>query len=171
LVGLIHQQFDLVPNLSALSNTLAGNLGRWGTLKSMLSLLIPQDRGAALAALERVGVAHRAGLRAGLLSGGEQQRVAIARLLVQDPAIILADEPVSSLDPARGEEVLRLLLEVSAGGGKTVIASLHSVALARRHFGRLVGLRNGAVLFDEPAGRVTDAMLGDLYDLEGLRRE
>ena len=171
LVGMIHQQFDLVPNLSALHNVLAGKLGDWGLLKSMLSLVWPQDRRPAMAALERVGVEERAWLRAGRLSGGEQQRVAIARLLLQDPAVVVADEPVSSLDPARAEEVVRLLMEVTHERGKTLVASLHSVDLARAHFQRLIGLRNGVVQFDLPAGQVTEKMLHDLYELQGLRGE
>ena len=171
LVGMIHQQFDLVPNLSALHNVLAGRLGEWGLSRSLLSLLWPRDRAAGVAALARVGVADRAYLRASQLSGGEQQRVAIARLLVQDPAVILADEPVASLDPARAAEVLRLLVGVARESGKTLIASMHSVELAREHFSRLIGLRNGVVLFDLPSAEVTQEQLQALYNLQGLRGE
>jgi phosphonate transport system ATP-binding protein len=171
LVGMIHQQFDLVPHLSALQNVLAGRLGHWGFARSLISLVIPQDRHLAMAALERVGVAHRAGLRAARLSGGEQQRVAIARLLVQDPAVILADEPVSSLDPARAEEILGLLVDTARESQKTLIASVHSVELATRHFQRLIGLRNGKVHFDSASEDVTEAMLAELYELSGLRAE
>ncbi len=169
LVGMIHQQFDLVPNLSALQNVLVGRLGEWGLLRSMVSLGFPRERETALAALERVGLDGRVELRAGRLSGGEQQRVAIARLLVQDPAVVLADEPVASLDPARAGEVMDILLSVTRDAGKTLIASMHSVELARRYFERLVGLRNGQLQFDLPASDVTDGMLEELYALEGLR--
>ncbi len=168
-VGLIHQQFDLVPNLSAMQNVLVGRIGEWGLVRSLVSLVWPQERQLALAALARVGIADRAPLRAGRLSGGEQQRVAIARLLVQDPAIILADEPVASLDPARAEEVLRLMVGIARDGDKTLVASVHLVDLARRHFTRLVGLRNGAVQFDVPSQEMTPAMLERLYDTRGLR--
>jgi phosphonate transport system ATP-binding protein len=168
-VGGIHQQFDLVPGLSALQNVLAGRLGEWGLGKSVLSLLVPQDRSVGAAALERVGLADRAHLRASRLSGGEQQRVAIARLLVQDPRIILADEPVASLDPTRADEVLGLLTEATGETGKTLVASLHSVELAKKYMGRLIGLRNGALQFDLPVAAVTDAMLQALYEAEGLR--
>ena len=171
LVGMIHQQFDLVPSLSALHNVLVGRLGEWSLLKSLVSLAWPRDRLVALKALEKVGVADRATYRAGHLSGGEQQRVAIARLLMQDPAVVLADEPVASLDPARAEEVLGLLVDVSREGGRTLLASMHSVETARHHFGRLIGLRNGAIQFDLPAQRVTPKMLAELYDLRGLRSE
>jgi phosphonate transport system ATP-binding protein len=171
MVGMIHQQFDLVPNLSALQNVLAGRLGRWNLAKSLVSLAWPVDKRLGLAALERVGVMERAYVRASRLSGGEQQRVAIARLLVQDPAVVLADEPVASLDPARAEEVLRLLIGVAEERGKTLVASMHSVELARAYFSRLVGLRNGVVQFDLPSYLVTDGHLADLYNLAGLRRE
>lgn len=171
LVGMIHQQFDLVPNLSALQNVLAGRLGEWGFLKSLVSLASPRDRGLGIGALERVGIDGHAQLRASRLSGGEQQRVAIARLLVQDPRVVLADEPVASLDPARAEQVLGILLHVTRDSGKTLVASMHSVALARKYFRRLIGLRNGSLQFDRPGDEVSEEMLRDLYSLEGLRRE
>lgn len=171
LVGMIHQQFDLVSNLSALNNVLAGRLGIWSLWQALFSLIKTQDRVLGLEALNRVGIVDRAQLRAGMLSGGEQQRVAIARLLVQNPLLVLADEPVSSLDPARADEVIRLLIEVARSDGKTLITSLHSVDLARKHYGRVVGLRNGNVQFDTPAKHVTAKMLRNLYALEGLRSE
>ncbi len=169
LVGMIHQQFDLVPNLSALQNTLVGQLGRWGFLKSVVSLAVPRDSDVALAALERVGIADRVKQRVSRLSGGEQQRVAIARLLVQNPRLILADEPVASLDPTRAEEVLDLMLGIAAESRKTFVASIHLVELARDRFDRLIGMRNGNVMFDLPSDTVTDAELSGLYELEGRR--
>lgn len=171
LVGMIHQQFDLVPNLSALQNTLAGKLGEWSLLKSLISLMWPMDKTIGMSALSRVGVQEIAYQRARSLSGGEQQRVAIARLLVQDPQVILADEPVSSLDPTRADEVIKLLVGIADEAGKTLIASMHSVALAREYFSRLIGIRNGTVTFDQPSQKVTEDMLHDLYTLEGLRAE
>mgnify|MGYP001201589100 FL=1 len=168
LVGMIPQQFDLVRNLSVLHNVLAGRLGEWGFFRSLLSLMFPQERELATDALNRVGLSGWATARAGNLSGGEQQRVAIARLLVQDPAVILADEPIASLDPTRGEEILKLLVGI-AGTKKTLIASIHSVSLATLYFDRMIGVRNGTVHFDLPTGKVTNAMLEELYSLEGLR--
>ncbi len=170
-VGMIHQQYDLVPNLSALQNVLAGRLGHWNTLKSVVSLVWPQDRQMGMAALDRVGVTERARVRAGFLSGGEQQRVAVARLVVQDPAIIVADEPVSSLDPARAEEVMDILTASAREAGKTLLATVHSIDLARTYFGRLIGIRNGELEFDLPSKRVTDDQLDALYALQGLRDE
>jgi phosphonate transport system ATP-binding protein len=170
-VGILHQQFDLVPHLSTLQNVLAGRLGQWSFARSLVSLVWPQERHLALEALERVGVQERASVRAARLSGGEQQRVAIARLLLQDPALVLADEPVSSLDPARAEEIAKLLVATTGESGKTLVASIHLVELARRYFRRLIGLRGGRLVFDAPAEYVTDGMLEDLYDLEDLRAE
>jgi phosphonate transport system ATP-binding protein len=118
-----------------------------------------------------VGVTERARVRAGFLSGGEQQRVAVARLVVQDPAIIVADEPVSSLDPARAEEVMDILTASAREAGKTLLATVHSIDLARTYFGRLIGIRNGELEFDLPSKRVTDDQLDALYALQGLRDE
>ena len=171
LVGMIAQQFDLVPNLSVLHNVLVGRLGEWNFGKSLLSLVWPREQRLAFDALERVGVAHLVHQRAGRLSGGEQQRVAIARVLVQRPTVVLADEPVASLDPARAREVVRLLTDVTEELGETLVASIHSIDLAREFFDRIVGLRNGVVQFDVPAFSIRDHMLEDLYEIEGLRSE
>ncbi len=168
LVGVIHQQFDLVPNLSVVHNVLAGRLGEWGLWRSLISLVSPRDRHLAERALERVGLADRMYERTSRLSGGEQQRVAIARLLVQDPAIIVADEPVASLDPARADDLVRLLAVIAEESSKTLVAALHSIDLARTYFSRVIGLRNGGVQFDLPIEQLTDEMLSELYDLTGL---
>ena len=171
LVGVLHQQFDLVPHLSVVHNVLAGRLGRWGTMRSLFSLLSPRERHLAEEALERLGIADKLYERTSRLSGGEQQRVAMARLLVQTPKAILADEPVASLDPARAEDLMRLLSDVVRRSGKTLVASLHSVQIARRYFSRAIGLRNGGLQFDVPVGQVTEGMLENLYDIRGLRGE
>lgn len=170
LVGVIHQQFDLVPHLSVLHNVLAGRLGRWSLVRSVLSLVSPRDAEVAMVALARVGLSDKRYEKASRLSGGEQQRVAIARMLVQDPRVIVADEPVASLDPARANDVMGLLATIAAESGKTLIASVHSNALTRRYFGRVVGLRSGHVRFDVPVGGLTDHMLDELYEIRGLQR-
>lgn len=169
LVGMIAQQFDLVPNLSVLHNVLVGRLGDWSFGRSLRSLVWPVEQRLAFDALERVGVTHLAHQRAGRLSGGEQQRVAIARVLVQHPSVVLADEPVASLDPARAREVVRLLTAVTEEQSETLIASIHSINLAREFFDRIVGLRNGLVQFDIPTTGIHDHMLEELYEIEGLR--
>lgn len=167
LVGIIHQQLDLVPHLQVVHNVNAGKLGQWGLFRSLLSLVAPQDRRRALTALERVGIAARLHERTSRLSGGEQQRVAIARLLVQSPRAVLADEPVASLDPARAEDLMQLLVEVTAEEDKTLVASLHNVDLVRTYFSRVIGLRAGRMEFDVPVAALTDEMLERLYDLSG----
>ena len=166
LVGLIHQQYDLVPHLSVLHNVLAGRLGQWSLFRSMISLVWPQERHLAETALAQMGIADKMYERTSHLSGGEQQRVAIARLMLQASRIILADEPVSSLDPARAEDMLGLLTGVAGDSDKTLIASLHSPHLIRKYFSRVIGLREGKLEFDMPAADTTDAMLEQLYDLE-----
>ena len=166
LVGVIHQQYDLVPHLSVAHNVLAGRLGAWGMLRSLWSLLSPQDLGLAENALERVGLLDRLYERTSRLSGGEQQRVAIARLLVQDPRVIVADEPVASLDPARARDLMILLSGVAADTGKTLISSLHSTELTMEFFDRAIGLREGVVVFDMPVAGLNKATLDDLYLLE-----
>ena len=168
LVGVMHQQFDLVPHLAVVHNVLAGNLGRWGTLRSLVSLVSPRERHVAQDALDRLGIGDKLHARTSTLSGGEQQRVAMARLLVQTPKAILADEPVASLDPARAEDLIKLLTDVAGESGKTLVASIHSVGLARKYFRRAIGLRNGQVQFDSPVEDVTDDVLDRLYDIEGL---
>ena len=166
LVGVIHQQFDLVPHLPVLHNILAGRLGEWGLWRSLLSLVSARDRGLAVEAVERVGIADKLYERTSRLSGGEQQRVALARLLVQRPGIVVADEPVASLDPTRGDDIVRLLTGIVAESGNTLIASLHSVDLARRYFTRAVGLRDGRLRFDVAMDELEDGTLRRLYDLE-----
>ena len=171
LVGVIHQQFDLVPHLSVIHNVLAGRLGQWSVLRSLVSLFSPRDAHLAEEALARVGLSDKTHERASKLSGGEQQRVAIARLLVQNPRVIIADEPVSSLDPARARDVMRLLAGIAKESGKTLITSIHSVDLAREFFDRVIALRNGRLRFDIPIAEASDRLLGELYDLEVVESE
>ena len=171
LVGVIHQQLDLVPHLAVVHNVLAGRLGQWSIWRSILSLLYPRERHLAAEALEKVGIAHKMHEKTSRLSGGEQQRVAMARLLLQSPSAILADEPVASLDPARADALMHLLTDIVAELGRTLVASVHSVHIARTYFTRAIGLRNGEFKFDLPVEQVTDELLQRLYDIEGLKGE
>ena len=167
LVGVMHQQFDLVPSLSVVHNVLAGRLGQWGLLRAAISLVRPRDVEDAQGALERVGLAEKLSERTSHLSGGQQQRVALARLLLQNPRAILADEPVSALDPARAEDVIRLLVSIAREDGRTLVASLHAVDLALRYFDRIVALRDGQVYFDRPAAVIQPEDLQALYLFDG----
>ena len=166
LVGIIHQQYDLVPHLPVLHNVLAGRLGQWGLLRSAASLVWPQDRRLAERALERMGIGDKAWERTSHLSGGEQQRAAIARLTVQSPRLVLADEPVASLDPAMAEEMLRLLTGLAEDDGRALVVSLHSPELIRRFCTRVIGLRAGHLVFDLPAEEVTGPTMDALYRLD-----
>jgi phosphonate transport system ATP-binding protein len=165
-IGTIHQRFDLVDQLRTVHNVNAGRLGGWPFWKAALSLVLPRDVERVRVALERVGIADKLHERTGDLSGGEQQRVAIARVLVQQPAAILADEPVASLDPARGREIMDLLLDLGSESDATLLASLHDVDMALARFERVVGLRAGRVVFDKARSELTDSEVTALYALE-----
>lgn len=165
-IGMIRQQFDLVDQLPVIHNVLAGKLGEWGFFKSLFSLLFPQEKNVAAHALERVGLTPKLYEKTANLSGGEQQRVALARLLVQKPEIILADEPVASLDPARAEDVLSMLTKLVIEENQTLITSLHSVEYAKKYFTRIIALRDGAIFFDQPADKVEHEALASLYQLK-----
>lgn len=162
-IGSVYQQHNLVPRLQVIHNVLAGQLGRWPTLSSLLSLCRPADVELALKALSQVEIAEKIYARTDELSGGQQQRVAIARVLVQDPEVILADEPVSSVDPTLASSIVRLLVEISRNTRKTLLVSLHSVDLALAHFPRVVGIKQGRVAFDLSPDKIGDDMLEDLY--------
>jgi phosphonate transport system ATP-binding protein len=162
-VGTVHQDLCLIDSLRVVHNVNAGNLGRWTTLRSLLSLLWPLDRSRVQAALEKVGIAEKMYERTGTLSGGQQQRVAIARILVQDPEIVLADEPISNLDPERGRETMDLLCQLNEDWAKTVITSCHSIEFAQSHFNRVIGIKDGVICFDCEASALSGELLRDLY--------
>ena len=165
-IGTIHQQFHLVNNLRVIHNVNAGHLGRWSFARALISLFWPLEVELARSALEQVGIADKLYETTGHLSGGQQQRVALARALVQNPKVILADEPIASLDPERGRELMDLLHHLSQKSNKTLVTSIHSVHFARSHFQRLIGLREGRIVFDCSADDVTPAMIEALYRIE-----
>lgn len=163
-VGTVRQALDLVGSMRVIHNVNAGRLGGWSATRALWSLVHPVDTDRAGDALALVGL-DRSLLRARVdeLSGGQQQRVAVARLLAQAPVLTLADEPVSSLDPTLSEMVLGLLADPPGGQAWTLIVSVHQPVLARRFVDRLVGLRDGRIVFDAPAESVTEADLTQLY--------
>jgi phosphonate transport system ATP-binding protein len=167
-MGFIHQDLGLVPNVRVIKNVLAGRLGRLTFAGSLRMMLVPQRRYVLHAheILERVGIGEKLYERTDRLSGGQQQRVAIARALFQEPGVLLADEPVSSVDPARARDLIKLLETVAREGKLTLCASLHDVNLAREFFPRLVGLRRGVVVFDCPPDQLEQRTFDELYDLE-----
>jgi phosphonate transport system ATP-binding protein len=162
-IGTVYQQHNLVPQLRVIHNVLAGCLGRWSLPKALLSLVSPQEKTVAMAALEQVGIPEKLYSRTAHLSGGQQQRVAIARALVQDPDVILADEPVSSVDPALGRAIMELLAQLAQTHKKTLVANLHAVSFALDFFPRVIGFRQGRLAFDLPPAAVSDQMMADLY--------
>lgn len=162
-IGTIYQQFHLVDNLPVIHNVNAGHLGYWSFWKAALSLLYPLEVKTATHALQRVGIPEKLYERTDRLSGGQQQRVAIARVLVQNPLVMLADEPVSSLDPELSREVMELLCDLVQESGKTLVVSLHSIELAQLYCDRIVGLREGRILFDVPSEKLSEAMIAELY--------
>ncbi len=164
-IGTIHQQLNLVGPLRVIHNVNAGRLAVWSTRRALASLLRPLERNANRELLAQVGLGDRIDARTDELSGGEQQRVAIARVLAQSPSLILADEPVSSLDPARAADIVELLVS-QATMQRTLVASLHTFDLARRRFDRIIALRGGRVLFDCCSGEVSDRDADRLYRLE-----
>jgi len=166
-IGFVHQDLGLVPNVRVVRNVLAGRLGHMGFVRSLRHMLVPprSDVEAAYGLLDRVGIPEKLFDRTDTLSGGQQQRVAIGRALFQQPVALLADEPVSSVDPARARDTVELLTRISAEESLTLCMSLHNLELARAYFPRLVGLRAGRIVFDKPSAEIGDAEFHALYDL------
>jgi phosphonate transport system ATP-binding protein len=161
--GMVFQQFNLVKRLSVLTNVLTGRLAYHRTWRSLLYSFSPEDRAIAVECLARVNMEHKSFQRADTLSGGEQQRVAIARALAQHPVVILADEPVASLDPRIARQVLTYLKQAASELGITVLCNLHQVEYTREFAERVVGMSRGTVVFDGPAAELTDDILHRIY--------
>lgn len=167
-VGLVHQAPPLPPRQRVVTAVLAGRLGQWGTLRGLLNLLYPTDVPGARQALAELGLADKLFVQCGQLSGGQLQRVGIARALYQRPELLLTDEPVSAMDPVLADHSLALLNRHAQAHGVTLVASLHAVDLALAHFPRVVGIREGQVVFDCPAAAVSKERLDALYANEQL---
>lgn len=162
-IGFVFQQFNLVGRLPVITNVLTGALARVPLWRSLTGLFPMSDRTLAMIALERVGIADKAWARASDLSGGQQQRAAIARTLVQKAKIILADEPIASLDPESSRRVMETLAAINAEDGVTVMVSLHQVDFAIRYCPRTIALQKGKVVFDGPSTSLTPSVLKTLY--------
>ena len=165
-IGFIFQQFNLVGRLSLFSNVALGSLGRIPAWRGLLGLWPDDTKSAAMAALARVGVAEYAAQRANTLSGGQQQRGAIARALVQKAKIILADEPVASLDPVAARRVMENLRDLNRQDGLTVVVTLHQVDYALRYCDRVIALKAGRIVYDGPARGLETKQLIDIYGPE-----
>ena len=162
-IGMIFQTFNLVRRTSVLNNVLMGRLHDAGTLRSLIGAYRAEDVELAMRALERVGIVDKAYVRASNLSGGQQQRVGIARALAQEPKIILADEPVASLDPPTSHVVMRDLQRINRELGITTIVNLHFLDLARRYGDRMIGMRGGELVYDGTGEGADEQVFRDIY--------
>lgn len=162
-IGMIFQTFNLVYRTSVINNALMGRLSKVPRWRSMLGIWPAADREIALQSLERVEIVEKAYIRASNLSGGQQQRVGIARALAQQPQVLLADEPVASLDPVTSHTVMRDLRRINRDLGITTIINLHFLDLARSYGKRLIGLRDGMLVYDGDIADVDDETFRGIY--------
>lgn len=164
--AMIFQQFNLVPRLDVLTNVILGRLNQQSALRSSLKFFSAQERADALLLLDRFGVAQTALQRAETLSGGQQQRVAICRAMMQGPELLLADEPIASLDPLNARLVMEALRKIHEEEKITVISNLHTLDTARNYCDRVIGMRAGQIVFDDVADRLSDQVAREIYGAE-----
>jgi phosphonate transport system ATP-binding protein len=165
-IGFVFQQFNLVDRLPVLLNVLVGLLHRTPRWRGWLRMFKQHERALALEALARVGIADCHAQRASTLSGGQQQRAAIARTLVQGAKVVLADEPIASLDPESSRKVMDILARINREDGSTVMVSLHQVEVAIKYCPRVVALHQGRVVYDGPSAALTPDLLRELYGVQ-----
>lgn len=165
-IGVVFQQFNLVGRLSVARNVALGALGRTPFLNGLTGRFAPEDLDLTMRALRRVGMADKAWQRTSTLSGGQQQRAAIARALVQKSELLLADEPIASLDPESARVVMETLSQLNREDGLTVVVTLHQVAYAKAYCPRTVALKKGVIVYDGPTEGLDDEMLERLYGAE-----
>ncbi len=167
-IGFVFQQFNLVGRLSVMTNVLIGLMPDMPWWRRMLVRFSVMDRRSAIRALSAVGIADTAWQRASTLSGGQQQRAALARCIVQRARLVLADEPIASLDPESSRKVMELLAQMNRSHGCTVLVSLHQVEFALQHCPRTVALRSGTVVYDGPSSALTPQLLRELYGAQAI---
>jgi len=169
-VGFIFQQFNLVTRLSVLDNVLSGRLGYHPTWRGLLGLYTERDLELALRYIHNVGLAQKERTRVDSLSGGQQQRVAIARAMTQEPQLILADEPMASLDPRLSDVILGILRDYNQEQGVTVLVNIHVIELAKRYAKRILAFNKGRLIFDGPVEQLDGALEEEIYtgSLEAL---
>lgn len=163
-IGMIFQGFNLADRTNVLNNVLVGRFSRTPSYRTLLGLTSAADKELALRSLHSVGMLEKVWTRAGALSGGQKQRVAIARALCQEPSVMLADEPVASLDPPTAHAVMGDLARINAEQDLTVLINIHMMDLARQYSRRMIGLRDGQIVYDGPAAGATDADFEQIYD-------
>jgi phosphonate transport system ATP-binding protein len=165
-VGMVFQSFNLINRTSVINNVLAARVAEMGIVRSLLGIYSKKDKMIALESLEKVGILEKAYRRADQLSGGQQQRVALARTLAQRPKIILADEPVASLDPITANQIMKDFRRINESEKITVIVNMHHVDLALKYAKRVVGINKGEIVFDGPASEVSEELLKKIYGRE-----
>ena len=165
-MGMIFQNYNLVTRVSVIENVLHGCLGRMSVAEGILGKYRQEDKEKALSLLEEMGLSEKANCRADELSGGQQQRVGICRALAQEPGLILADEPIASLDPKSSEIVMDSLRESCRKRGISCIVNLHQVDIARKYATRIIGMRKGKIIFDDKPEKLTESMLEYIYHVE-----
>ncbi len=165
-IGMVFQSFNLVRRTSVIKNVLAARVADMPLWMSLLSLYSKEDKIIALEALDQVGILEKAYVRADQLSGGQQQRVALARCLAQKPSIILADEPVASLDPVTSKQVMGDFLKINKDLNITVIANMHHVDMALNYADRIIGIKEGVIVYDGPSKNVNNDILKQVYGRE-----
>ena len=166
-LGMVFQEYNLVERLTVIENVLCGRLGYVPVWRAWTRRFPEEDIARAFALLESVGLGDFATRRADQLSGGQRQRVGIARAVMQEPALILADEPTSSLDPKTSVEIMELLAKVGRERDIPVLVNIHNVALARRYALRMIGMSKGLVVYDGPPAGLQDSHLAEIYGGEG----
>jgi phosphonate transport system ATP-binding protein len=163
-IGMIFQSFNLVTRTLVINNVLMSKVPELPFLKALFGIYPKEDKLGALEALDKVGILDKAFVRADQLSGGQQQRVALARTLAQNPQIILADEPVASLDPVTAKQVMGDFLRINKEMNITILLNIHHVDLALQYASRVVGIRAGQIVYDGPAAEVTQDILDEIYE-------
>lgn len=162
-IGMVFQSFNLIGRTSVIRNVLAARVAEMNVFQSLFGLYTEEDKIIALEALDKVGILEKAYTRADQLSGGQQQRVALARTIAQNPDIILADEPVASLDPITANQVMKDFERINKDLNITVVANMHHVDMALKYAKRVIGIRGGEIIFDGPSSLVNEALLKDIY--------
>jgi phosphonate transport system ATP-binding protein len=162
-IGMVFQSFNLIKRTTVIKNVLAARVADMSLLQSLLSFYTKTDKIIALEALDQVGILEKAYIRADQLSGGQQQRVALARTVAQQPSIILADEPVASLDPVTSAQVMNDFLKINEALNITVVANMHHVDLALKYARRVIGIKEGKIVFDGPASEINEERLKEIY--------
>ncbi|HEX9060063.1 MAG TPA: phosphonate ABC transporter ATP-binding protein [Clostridia bacterium] len=163
-IGMVFQHYNLVNRLTVLQNVLHGRLGYMSTIKGVFSLYSEEDKQKAITLLERVGMSEYIYRRAGELSGGQKQRVGIVRALMQEPSLLLCDEPIASLDPNSAKVIMDLIWTLTKENGISCIVNLHQVHVAKEYATRVIGVRSGKIVFDGPPFMLTSTIIEKIYD-------